>query len=192
MTFLQRWGQGRSKVADAFITSYLEKGRTNTGAYYAALLDRLVDEIRKKRPHFKKKKILFHDDNALSHTLNIAQLKKNELGFESLPHLPYLSNLAPSNFYLFPNLESRRLELNEEVKWEKEGYFEGFDESHYLWGIEKLNDRWSYCIELQGEYIEKQNRFLPKQFILFHSITPILNALVWTLSSCFRVWHFHR
>ena len=25
---------------------YLEKGRTITGAYYAALLDRLVDEIR--------------------------------------------------------------------------------------------------------------------------------------------------
>ena len=30
---------------------YLEKGRTITGSYYAALLDRLVDEIRKKRPH---------------------------------------------------------------------------------------------------------------------------------------------
>ena len=35
---------------------YLEKGRAITGAYYAALLDRLVDEIRKKRPHLKKKK----------------------------------------------------------------------------------------------------------------------------------------
>ena len=38
---------------------YLEKGRTITGAYYAALLDRSVDQIRKKRPHLKKKKILF-------------------------------------------------------------------------------------------------------------------------------------
>ena len=35
----------------------LEKGRTVSGAYYAILLDRLVDEIRKKRPHLKKKKI---------------------------------------------------------------------------------------------------------------------------------------
>ena len=51
---------------------YLEKGRMITGAYYAALLDRLVDEIRKKRPHLKKKKILFHDDNAPSHISNIA------------------------------------------------------------------------------------------------------------------------
>ena len=30
---------------------YVEKERTITGAYYAALLDRLVNDIRKKRPH---------------------------------------------------------------------------------------------------------------------------------------------
>ena len=70
---------------------YLEKGRTITGAYYAALLDRLVDEIRKKRPHLKEKKILFHYDNASSHTSNIAQVKMHELGFESLPHQPIFS-----------------------------------------------------------------------------------------------------
>ena len=40
------------------------------------------DKIRKKRPHLKKK-IIFHDHNAPSHTSNIAQAKKHELGFES-------------------------------------------------------------------------------------------------------------
>ena len=43
---------------------YLEEGRTITGAYYVELLDRLIDEIRNKRPHLKKRKILFHGDNA--------------------------------------------------------------------------------------------------------------------------------
>ena len=60
---------------------YLEKGRTITGAYYAALLDRLVVEIRKKRPHLKKKKILFYHANAPSHTLNIAQAKLYKSSF---------------------------------------------------------------------------------------------------------------
>ena len=41
------------------LIDYLEKGRTISRAYYAALLDRLVDEIRKKRPHLKKKKSFF-------------------------------------------------------------------------------------------------------------------------------------
>ena len=39
----------------AIFIDYLKKGRVITGAYYAALLDRLVDEIRKNRPHLKKK-----------------------------------------------------------------------------------------------------------------------------------------
>ena len=81
--------------------NYLEKGRTITGAYYAALLDRLVYEIRKKRPHLKQKKIFFHDVNAPSHTSNVAQPKKHKLGFKSLPHPPYSPDLAPSDYYLF-------------------------------------------------------------------------------------------
>ena len=104
-----------------------------TREYYAALLDRLVDKIRKKRPRLKKKIILFHDDNA---PLNIAQAKKHELGFKSLPHPPHFLDLAPSDYYLFPNLErslwGRRFESSEEVEWETEGCFEGFDKSYYL------------------------------------------------------------
>ena len=96
-----------------------EKGRTITGAYYTVLLDRLVNEIRKKRPHFKMKKILFHDENAPSHTPNITQVKKHELSFESLPHPPFSPDLAPSYCYLFPNLErclcGRRFESNKEI-----------------------------------------------------------------------------
>ena len=42
--------------ADAVIfIDYLETAKTITEAYYAALLDRLVNEIRKKRPHLRKK-----------------------------------------------------------------------------------------------------------------------------------------
>ena len=39
---------------------YLEKGQTINSDYYMALLERLKDEITKKRPHLKKKKVLFH------------------------------------------------------------------------------------------------------------------------------------
>jgi len=46
---------------------YLEKGKTINSDYYCALLDRLKDEIALKRPHMKKKKILFHQDNAPCH-----------------------------------------------------------------------------------------------------------------------------
>ena len=136
----------------------LEKGSTITGAYYAALLDRSVYKIRKKRPHMKEKIILFHDGNAPSHTSNIAHAKKHELGFESLPHPPYSRDLAPNKYYLFPNLKrllcGRRFESNKEVEYEAERYFGGFHKSHYLEGIGKLKDRWTR-IQLKGGYILK-------------------------------------
>ena len=39
--------------------SYLEKEKAITGAYYGALLNRLIDEIRKKTGTFEEEKNLF-------------------------------------------------------------------------------------------------------------------------------------
>ena len=107
---------------------------------------------------YGRQKILIHYNNAPLHTLNIAQAKKHELCFESLPHPPYSLDLAPSEYYLFPNLKrwlcGRRFESNEEVEWETEGYFEGFHKSYYLEGLDELKDRWTR-MELTGEYIAK-------------------------------------
>ena len=132
---------------------------TTLRAHYPALLNRLVDEIRKKRPHLKNKKILFHYDNAPSLISNITQAKDHELGFESLLHPLYFPELVPSNYYLLSclkrRLSRRRFESRKEVEWETERYFAGFDKSHYSEGIEILKDRWTRCVELKGEYIEK-------------------------------------
>ena len=48
-------------------------GGTSARKYMAS-----VDEIRKKWTHLDKKKVLFCDNNAPSHTSNIAQAKKHE------------------------------------------------------------------------------------------------------------------
>ena len=39
---------------------YLEKSKTINNDYYMSLLDQLIAEIKKKRPHMQKKKVLFH------------------------------------------------------------------------------------------------------------------------------------
>ena len=50
-----------------FFIVYLKKGKTINSDYYMALLDRLSAEIKKKRPHMQKKKVLFHQGNTLCH-----------------------------------------------------------------------------------------------------------------------------
>lgn len=136
---------------------YLKKGKTVNKEYYTALVDRLNDEIKKKRPHLSKKKILFHQDNARPHKAALTMEKFNELGWELLPHPPYSPDLAPSDYYLFSNLKrwlaGRKFYSDDEVEWETDSYFGLLDKSHYSKGIEMLPKRWAKCIELDGDYI---------------------------------------
>ena len=140
-------------------TDYLEKGRTITGQYYADLLDRFDAELKRKRPHLAKKKVLFHHDNAPAHSSAIAIAKLVELRYELLSHPPYSPDLAPCDFYLFPNMKKwlggKRFTTNEEVIAETEAYFAEFDKSYFLNGIKMLEYRWAKCIELKGDYVEK-------------------------------------
>lgn len=76
----------------------------------------------------KKKKILFHQDNAPCHKSLKTMAKLHELGFELLPHLPYSPDLAPSDFWLFSDLKKmlagKRFGSNEEVIAAPEAHFE--------------------------------------------------------------------
>ena len=103
--------------------------------------------------------MLFHQDNAPVHTSVIAVAKINELKFELLPHAPYSPDLAPSDYFLFPNLKKwlggKRFANNDEVEPAVDGYFEELDGSHYKHGIEAIEHRWEKCIELKGDYVEK-------------------------------------
>lgn len=137
---------------------YLEKGRTINSDYYIALLERLNDEIKKKRPHLKKKKVLFHQDNAPCHKSIKTMAKFHELGYELLPHPPYSPDLAPSDFFLFADLKrmlaGKKFSSNGEVIAETEAYFEAKEKLYYKNGIEKLFDRCKRCIDLEGIYVE--------------------------------------
>lgn len=62
--------------------------QTISAKYYAYLLDRLNDEIKKRR-HLAKK-----DDNAPAYSQIVAAAKIQELNFELLSHLPYSPDLT--------------------------------------------------------------------------------------------------
>ena len=47
-------------VSGVIHIDYLQKGRTINGEYYTNLLDRFNEDLKKKRPHLAKKKVLFH------------------------------------------------------------------------------------------------------------------------------------
>lgn len=77
----------------AISVDYLEKGKTITSAYYSSLLVHSTKELKTKRAHFAKKKILFHRDNVPCHSSALAASKLKEFRYELLPHPPYFPDL---------------------------------------------------------------------------------------------------
>ncbi|XP_018337766.1 PREDICTED: histone-lysine N-methyltransferase SETMAR-like [Trachymyrmex septentrionalis] len=88
-----------------------------------------------------------------------AMAKLDQLRFELVAHPPYSPDLVPSDYYLFPNLkrwlQGKRFRSNEEVIAETEAYFEGLDVSYYRKSIEMLENRYTKCIALEGNYVEE-------------------------------------
>jgi len=99
------------------------------------------------------------------HTRPWAMSKLEQLRFELIAHPPYSSDLAPSDYSLFPNLkrwlQRKRFTSNEEVIAETEAYFEDLDVSYYRKDIEMLENR--YTITLEGNYGWGINIILPKK-----------------------------
>ena len=108
-----------------------------------ALLVRLKEEIAKKRPQMKKKKVLFYQNNAPWHKSITTMAKWLELHYELLPHPPYSTNLASSDLYLFANLkrmlQGKRFGSDEEVIVETEAYFKGVTQVEELTNRKILN-----------------------------------------------------
>lgn len=102
---------------------------------------------------------MFHHDNAPAHTSQVVAAKLHDLRFEVLPHPPYSPDLAPSDYFLFPKLKKwlagLKFTSSDEVIAETNAFCAELDKSHYTEGIKKLASRWSKCIELQGDYVEK-------------------------------------
>ena len=90
----------------------LQKGKTINSEYYCNLLDQLNLKIREKRPGLQQKKNIFHQDNAPCHKSVLTMAKFNEFKYELLDHPPYYPDLAPSDFYLFPNPKKNSLLAN--------------------------------------------------------------------------------
>ena len=139
---------------------FLPKRSTITGVYYANLLDQVRTTIREKRRGKLSKGILLQQDNARVQTCKVAMDAVERNGYELIPHPASLPDLAPSDCFLFPNLKKdiRGLHFrsDEEVVSAVEEWVNGKDPDFFSSGLMALEHRWSKCITLVGNYIEKE------------------------------------
>ena len=81
-------------------------------------------------------------------------------GYALIQHPAYSSDLAPSDFFVFQNLKKnirgRHFRFDEEVATAVEEWVNGKDTDFFSSGLMALKHRWSKCITLEGNYIEKR------------------------------------
>ena len=142
---------------------FLPKRSTITGVYYANLLGQLRTAFLEKRRGKPSKGVLLQQDNARVHTYKVAMDVVERIGYELIPHHTSSPDLAPSDFFLFPNLKKDihgyHFRSDGEVvrtveEWEE--WVSGKDPDFFISGLMALERRWSKCITLEGNYIEKE------------------------------------
>ena len=116
--------------------------------------------ICEKRWGKLSKGILLQQDNAGVHTCKIAMDAVERNGYELIPQPTYSPDSAPSDYFLFPNLKKDILgchfRSNEEVMAAVEEWVGDKDPGFFSSGLMALEHRWSKCIILEGNCIEKE------------------------------------
>ena len=144
--------------AKGVMLDFLPKRSTITGVYYANLLDQLRTTIRRKSRGKLSKGVLLQQDKVRVHTCKVAMDAVERNGYELIP--PYSPDLAPSDFFLFPNLKKNirglHFQSDEEVMTAAEEWVNGKDPDFFSSGLMALEHCRSKCITLEGNYIEKE------------------------------------
>ena len=86
---------------------FVPAGQTINAAFYQAVLNRLLQDIRRVRPelHRTGKWILLHDNAPAHSAIRVRQFLAQKM-IAVLDHPPYCPDLVPADFFLFPRLKA--------------------------------------------------------------------------------------
>lgn len=147
-------------IRGILLIDYKERNTTINAQYYANLMPRLRDAIKHKRRGKRARGIRLLHDNTPVHTDLFVKTAVKQCGFTEISHPPYSPDLAPSEYYLFSKLKSdlqgRKFETDDDLQAAVEAHFATKEDKYFFKGIETLPRRFNKCIELYGDYIEKQ------------------------------------
>ncbi|GFN95465.1 transposase [Plakobranchus ocellatus] len=127
---------------------FLEQGQTVNSERYISTLRAL--KLRLRRVRRDKDSILQHD-NARPHTSRQTQDALRQLELTTLPHPAYSPELAPSDYYLFPQLKKYlkgyHYDNDEKVIADVRKWCRGQSSEFFADGVHQLVKRWRLCVD---------------------------------------------
>jgi len=130
---------------------YIPRGQTVNKEFYKTVLQHLCDTVCRHHPEkWHSGNWILHHDHAPAHravTTNEFLAKHN---IPSLPHPPYSPDLAPCNFFLFPQLKKTmkgcRFDDIEEVQAKVTRQMRAITKSYFQRCFRQWQECWSKCI----------------------------------------------
>ena len=131
---------------------------TVNSEYYKGLLERLRNDVGRKRPEKWAKAFILHYDNAPCHTsLLVRQFLPNK-NITVCPHPPYSPYLAPRDFWLFPKvkmtMKGKRFESIQDIEAATTAQLKTLTKEDFQNYFRKLQELWDKCVRSDGEYYE--------------------------------------
>jgi len=138
---------------------FVPTGQTVYKEFHKTVLKHLRDAVRRHRPEkWSSGNWILHQDNAPAHravTTNEFLPKHN---IPSLPQPPYSPDLAPCEFFLFPQLKKtmkgRRFDYVEDIHANMTRQLRASTKSDYQRCFRQWQERRRKCIQAQGHYFE--------------------------------------
>lgn len=139
-------------------TIALEDRKTVNSEWY--ITNCLPVVINKMHQYHPRKTILLHHDNARPHTAAATNDYLKTKKVECIGHPPYSPDLAPCDFFLFPNIKDKlrgiRFNTAEEAVEAYRKLLSEVPSEDWKICFKKWLERMDKCVQLGGEYFEKQ------------------------------------
>lgn len=137
----------------------LEEGCTVTAHWFATIcLPKVLDEITIRNPKSGLRRWSIHFDNAPAHTANQTTALLDATGINLVQPAPYSPDLAPCDFFLFPqikkNLRGIRFSTRAEVLTAVQNELEKIEKRDLEVCFDAWISRLQKCIEIGGNYVE--------------------------------------
>jgi len=138
---------------------FVPEGETINAVYYEGVMERLLNRIRYVRPGMCESGnwFLLHE-NAPSHNATMVKQFLGQRKVTVLNHPPCLLDLAPADYFLFPNVKShlkgRLFDSISDIQKAVTSMLNTIAKDDFYKGIQKLHDGVNLCVQLEGIYVE--------------------------------------
>lgn len=127
--------------------------------YYIGVMTNFLKLLRKKRPEKVANMWLLHQDNARPHVSQMTMAFIISKNIKLIEHAPYSPDLAPADFWLFPNLKSKIAGMKFEDKTALQIRVHGILKELTKENLYHVSLNWYQhlvkCVDVHGDYYEK-------------------------------------